>query len=124
MLRLGGRNLLLAVKAHKMILHVRVHNEDRLDVVDVLTLQEMSSTIDRRREVPSSDLRQLSLHVEGESAKLLDVDGFSSANVAVNILTQSLPDDHVLSLRLQRLQVGVSALRRVVVLARVLVTSC
>ena len=114
-------DLFLALVADQVVLKARVNNEDGLHVVDVLPLSTLLEDVHVGADATASDLGQLSLHVEREAAEALDVDALTSTDVCLEILKQCLPNNQVLGLRLDRLQIdSVRSHRRTVVLARVL----
>ena len=105
-----------------MVLQERIHNENWLQVMNVLSLLSMSEHINLWADIPLSDFRELGLDVVSEGTEFFNVDGFASLNVVANILDQGFPDDNVLGLRLKRFQVRCSSLSSIVVLSWVLIS--
>ena len=105
-----------------MVLQERIHNENWLQVMNILSLLSLSENINLWADIPLSDFRELGLDVVSEGSEFFNVDGFACLNVVANILDQGFPDDDVLGLRLKRFQVRCSSLSRIVVLSWVLIS--
>ena len=102
-----------------MVLQIWIHDKDWLQVVDVLSLFLVRMQVDGWANASLGDLWQLRLHVKRETTKLFNVDRPSCLDVFTNIFDKSLPDNHVLSFWLQRLEVWCNSLGRMVMFARI-----
>ena len=72
-----------------------------LEVVDVGALGSHSLEVNISRNSASGDLGELSVNIEGEGAKLADIDRLSLAEVVVEVGDKSSPDDHHLNLKVR-----------------------
>jgi len=82
------RDLFLTWIANQVVLDFWIHNEDRLQMMDVFPLSSLRENIYLWTNISIGDLWQLCLNIESEASEILDVDAATCLDMLLDVLNE------------------------------------
>lgn len=84
----GRRNLFLSGVPYQVILNNGVHDEDGLQVMNILPLRSLREDVHLWTNLSICNLWQLRLHIESEAAEILDINAAACLKMLLNVLNE------------------------------------